>query len=102
MNPLELFGRHRNLALTSAAIPQIIEGIQSLDIVRIEGTETLDFGDDSIFEYKVLLKTPAELAHIPAQLLLESFDLAAFLGKLNIRIQATTISHEVSTNFSFQ
>ena len=81
MNPLELFGRHRNLALTSAAIPQIIEGIQSLDVVRIEGTETLDFGDDSIFEYKVLLKTPAELAHIPAQLLLESFDLAAFLGK---------------------
>ena len=65
MNPLELFGRHRNLAITSAAIPQIIEGIQSLDVVRIEGTETLDFGDDSIFEYKVFVNDTLKLSHLP-------------------------------------
>lgn len=81
MTPLQLFGRHRNLAITSAAIPNIIDGVQSLDVVRIEGYEALDFDDDAIFEYKVLLKTPAELSHIPPQLLLQSFDLAAMLGK---------------------
>jgi type VI secretion system secreted protein VgrG len=81
MNPLELFGRNRNLAIKSKAVPTIIEGIQSLEVVRIAGSETLDFGDDSIFEYTVLLKTPAELSHIPAQMLLQSFDLASFLGK---------------------
>jgi len=44
LNSLKLFGRHRNLAITSSAIPQIIEGIQSLDVVRIEGSESLDIG----------------------------------------------------------
>ena len=82
MNPLKLFGRHRNLAITSAAIPQIIEGIASLDVVRIEGNESLDIGTAPIFEYKVLVKTPAELQHIPPQILLESFDLSAMIGKL--------------------
>jgi type VI secretion system secreted protein VgrG len=82
MNPLELFGRHRNLAISSSAIPQVIEGIQSLEVIRIEGSESLDIGTSPIFEYKVLLKTPAELSHIPAQVLLGSFDLGAMIGKL--------------------
>jgi type VI secretion system secreted protein VgrG len=79
MNPLELFGRHRNLAITSKAIPSIMEGIQSLEVVRIEGTESME--GDIGFEYKVLLKTPAELSVIPPEVLLQSFDLAAFIGK---------------------
>lgn len=71
MNPLTLFGRHSQLAITSAAIPQIIEGIQSLDVVRIEGSESLDIGTAPIFEYKVLVKTPADASkHIPPQILL--------------------------------
>lgn len=81
MNPLQLFGRHRNLAITSSAIPNIMEGVHSLEVVRIEGSETLDMDSDSIFEYKVLLKTPAELSIIPAEVLLQSFDLASFIGK---------------------
>jgi type VI secretion system secreted protein VgrG len=64
MNPLSLFGRHRNLAITGAAIPTIMEGVQSLEVVRIEGSESLDVGAAPIFEYKVLLKTPAQLQHI--------------------------------------
>lgn len=79
MNPLELFGRHRNLAITSKAIPSIMEGIQSLEVVRIEGSESME--GDIGFEYKVLLKTPAELSVIPPEVLLQSFDLAAFIGK---------------------
>ena len=82
MDPLELFGRHRNLAITSSVIPQVIEGIHSLEVIRIEGSESLDIGTSPIFEYKVLLKTPAELSHIPVQVLLESFDLGAMIGKL--------------------
>ncbi|TDR28941.1 type VI secretion system Vgr family protein [Hydromonas duriensis] len=81
MNPLDLFGRHRNLAFTSTAVPQIIEGIHSLEVVKVEGYETLDMDSDSIFEYKILLKTPAELSVIPAEVLLQSFDLANFTGK---------------------
>jgi type VI secretion system secreted protein VgrG len=73
MNPLSLFGRHRNLAISSIAIPQLMEGVQSLEVVRIEGSESLDVGAAPIFEYKVLLKTPAQLQHIPPQVLLQSF-----------------------------
>ncbi|WP_162845216.1 type VI secretion system Vgr family protein, partial [Hydromonas duriensis] len=80
MNPLDLFGRHRNLAITSAAIPSIIEGVHSLDVIKIEGKETLN-GPDELFSYTLLLKTPSELSVIPTQVLLQSFDLSSFLGK---------------------
>ena len=78
MNPLSLFGRHRNLAITGAAIPTIMEGVQSLEVVRIEGSESMETAS---FEYRVLLKTPAQLQHIPPQVLLQSFDLGAMIGK---------------------
>jgi type VI secretion system secreted protein VgrG len=73
--------RRRNLFITSAAIPELLEGIPSLDVVKIQGSESLDFGKNSIFEYTVLLKTPAELSYISASELLARFDLAAMLGK---------------------
>lgn len=96
MDPLELFGRHRNLAITSSVIPQVIEGIHSLEVIRIEGSESLDIGTSPIFEYKVLLKTPAELSHIPVQVLLESFDLGAMIGKIS------NITHSLRRHSSYR
>jgi hypothetical protein len=42
MSPLDLFGRNRNLAISSEAIPRIEEGIQSFEVIRVKGSPRME------------------------------------------------------------
>jgi type VI secretion system secreted protein VgrG len=78
MSALTLNGRQRNVALSCDALPKIVDGVQSLDVVRVQGEESLETAS---FTYKILLKTPADLGGYTPESVLSFFDLSALLGQ---------------------